>query len=121
MRSGLEEKVKKFLTKRKVKFRYEPFSLPYVIEADYTPDFVLTKKDGTDMIIETKGYFKPSDRRKLIAVKKANPDKDIRIIFQRDNYLTKSKSGTYTSWAKRHGFQTHVGDSIPPPWLKELK
>lgn len=121
MRSGLEEKVKQRLKKRKVKFRYEPFSLDYYIEAKYTPDFVLSKKDGTDMLVETKGYFKPSDRRKLLAVKKCNPELDIRLVFQRDNYLTKAKADTYSTWAKKHGFPCHVGEEIPNKWLREIK
>lgn len=120
MRSGLERTVSKFLKGKKIPFKYEPYSLSYVLEAEYTPDFVLTKKNGEPMYIETKGFFKPSDRRKLLAVKKCNPDIDIRLVFQRDNYLGKSKSGTYTSWAKKHGFPCFVGESLPKEWLKEV-
>lgn len=119
MRSGLEDKVRKVLNNKKVKFLYEPYSLSYVIEAWYTPDFVLTKKDGTDLIIETKGFFKPSDRRKMTAIKAAHPELDIRIVFQRDNYLTKSKKAKYTDWAKKNGFPCHVGEEIPDSWLSE--
>ncbi len=121
MRSGLETKVKKQLKNRKVKFKYEPYSIPYVLKAGYIPDFVFTKKDGSEMLIETKGFFKPADRRKMLAVKECNPDLDIRIVFQRDNYLTKSKSSTYTDWAKKNGFPCHVGEEIPLKWLKEVK
>lgn len=122
MRSGLEKKVKSYLKNRKIKFKYEPYSIPYTLEAKYTPDFVLIKRDGSgDMLIETKGFFKPSDRRKLLAVKRCNPDLDIRLVFQRDNYLTKAKTSTYSDWARKHGFMYHVGEEIPKAWLKEVK
>ena len=62
MRSGFEKTFSACLKHRGLKFKYEPYTIPYTIKADYIPDFVLTKKDGSDMLIETKGYLKPSDR-----------------------------------------------------------
>ena len=49
------------------------------------------------MIIEAKGFFKPSDRRKMLAVKEAHPHLDIRFVFMRDNTLSKNSKTTYTS------------------------
>ena len=65
MRSRLEEQVAELLTNLKVEYGYEPDKFNYVIEAKYTPDF----KVG-DVYLETKGFFKPADRRKMLAVKK---------------------------------------------------
>ena len=77
MRSHLEEQVADLLDQMKVPYQYESEKLPYLIEANYIPDF----KVG-DIYLEAKGYFPPEQRRKMKAVKAANPDLDIRIIFQ---------------------------------------
>lgn len=116
-RSRFEKTIAALFNKFKVKFRYEPFSLKYTIEAKYTPDFVIKSKTG-DVLIETKGYFKPSDRRKMIAVKECNPDLDIRLWFMRDTYLSnKTKKTKYSDWATKHSFPYHVGETFPYHWF----
>lgn len=72
------------------------------------------------MYIETKGYFRPEDRKKLLSVVKNNPNIDLRILFQQDNYLTKAKTSRYSDWAEKKGFKWAVG-SIPDEWLEEIK
>ena len=66
MRSGLERQVADLLDKLKVDYEYENCFFPYVIEHKYVPDFRVG-----DVYLETKGYFKPADRRKMKALKKA--------------------------------------------------
>ena len=77
MRSKLEENIADLLEELNVDYEYESEKLSYVIEAKYIPDF----KVG-DVYLEAKGYFPSDQRRKMKAVKKANPELDIRIIFQ---------------------------------------
>lgn len=116
MRSGFESKVSKMLASKKVKFSYESMTIPYVVERIYKPDFVI---EGSDFVIETKGYFTSADRSKLLAVKRQNPDKDIRLWFQRDNWTTSKKKQKYSDWAEKNGFKWHVGDSFPLKWFKK--
>ena len=117
MRSRLEEQVAALLKKLNIKFEYEPDKFSYVIEAKYTPDF----KVG-DVYLETKGFFKPADRRKMLAVKKANPDLDVRLVFQAPyNKISKSSKTTYAMWPERHGFQWCSYTTIPLSWLHEDK
>ena len=117
MRSRLEEQVAALLKKLDIKFEYEPDKFSYVIEAKYTPDF----KVG-DVYLETKGFFKPADRRKMLAVKKANPDLDVRLVFQAPyNKISKSSKTTYAMWPERHGFQWCSYTTIPLSWLHEDK
>ncbi len=117
MRSRLEEQVAELLTNLKVEYGYEPDKFNYVIEAKYTPDF----KVG-DVYLETKGFFKPADRRKMLAVKKCNPDLDVRLVFQAPyNKISKSSKTTYAMWAERHGFQWCSYTTIPLSWLHEDK
>ena len=112
-RSGLEERIAKTLDKQNCPFLYECSKYGYVTESTYTPDFFLTN----GIILEAKGFFKPSDRRKMIAVKKAHPELDIRFVFMRDNTLTKTSKTTYTMWAEKHGFPSCIYPDIPKSWL----
>ncbi len=116
-RSGFESTIAALLRYFNIPFEYETDKVEYTIKAVYTPDF----KVGDNIYIEAKGFFKPEDRRKLLAVKEANPELDIRLWFMKDNYLTKAKNLCYSDWAKKHGFPFHVGDSLPKSWFKKSK
>ena len=112
-RSGLEDRISKLLDKKNVPFLYEVQKFDYVTESKYTPDFFLPN----GVIIEAKGFFKPSDRRKMLAVKKQNPELDIRFVFQRNNTLTRTSKTTYGAWAEKHGFEWCLYPDIPESWL----
>ena len=112
-RSGLEEKVAAFLEKEGTPFLYEPNKIKYVLENNYIPDFVLPN----GIYIEVKGFLKPSDRRKMIAVRDQNPELDIRFVFQRNNLLAKLSKSTYGDWADKHGFLWCTYPHIPTDWL----
>lgn len=113
-RSGLEERLSKHLDKLNVPYLYEVQKYSYITESKYTPDFFLP----SGVIIEAKGFFKPSDRRKMLAVKTQHPDLDIRFIFQRNNTLTKQSKTTYGAWAEKHGFPWCIFPNIPEDWLQ---
>ena len=113
-RSGLEERLGKYLDKLAVPYLYEVEKFDYVTRSKYTPDFFLPN----GVIIEAKGFFKPSDRRKMLAVKEQNPELDIRFVFQRNNTLSKNSKTTYGDWCDKHGFPWCVYPSIPTTWLE---
>ena len=77
-RSKLEERVADLLSNLGVSFEYESTRVPYEIQFNYTPDFILP----SGVMLETKGYWDPEDRRKVLAVKKCNPDLDLRMVFK---------------------------------------
>ena len=112
-RSGLEERFSKYLDKHAVPYLYEAERFSYVTESKYCPDFFFPN----GVIIECKGFFKPSDRRKMLAVKAQHPDLDIRLVFQRNNTLSKQSKTTYGDWADRHGFLWCIYPDIPQDWL----
>ena len=112
MRSHLEEQVADLLDEMDIEYQYESEKIPYMIEANYIPDF----KVG-DIYFETKGYFPPDQRRKMKAVKEANPDLDIRIIFQSPhNKINKRSKTTYSMWAEKNGFPWCAYYAIPVDW-----
>ena len=115
-RSQLEAKVASYLDLNNAPFLYECSKYPYVTRSKYTPDFFL--KNG--VIIEAKGWFPPKDRRKLLAVKEQHPELDLRLIFQRNQLLTKKSKTTYGEWATKHGFPWCVYPDIPQSWLENI-
>jgi hypothetical protein len=64
-RSRLEERVARWLKLNGHQFEYETLKLNYTLSSVYTPDFIMPN----GVILEAKGYFKPEDRRKMLAVK----------------------------------------------------
>ena len=113
-RSGLEEKVATLLFNLGVKYEYESTKVPYVLQCNYTPDFLLPN----GIYLETKGLLSEEDRRKMLAVKKANPEVDVRFVFQSPhNKIYKGSKTTYAKWAEKHGFLWCSYQTIPIEWL----
>ena len=113
-RSRLEERLARWLELNGQQFEYETLRLDYTVSAVYTPDFILPN----GVILEAKGYFKPEDRRKMLAVKKQHPNLDIRLVFQAPyNTLTKTSKTTYAKWAEKHGFLWAPSYDIPLSWF----
>jgi hypothetical protein len=97
-----------------VYFQYETEKVKYKVEHTYTPDFIL----ANGIWLEAKGYFTGKDRSKMLAVKKQNPEVDIRLVFQAPyNYLSKRSKTTYAKWADKHGFLWCRETEIPREWL----
>lgn len=113
-RSGLEQRVADLLSNLGVKYEYESTKVPYVLMCNYTPDFLLPN----GVYLECKGFLKPEDRRKMVAVKKENPDLDIRFVFQAPyNKISKGSKTTYAMWCEKHGFPYCSYQTIPIDWL----
>ena len=107
-RNKFERRTYLSLKRNKISFKYESEKIPYIIAAHYIPDFILTTPLGK-IYVECKGYLRPEDKRKLIAVKKTNPWMDLRLLFYRE-------VKTQIRWAERHGFRYAIED-IPEDWL----
>ena len=113
-RSGLEEKVADLLDGLGITYKYESEKLSYTIEHNYTPDFVLPNYT----YLETKGYWDAADRRKVLAVKKANPEIDLRMVFQSPyNKISKKSKTTYAMWCEKHAIPWTSFHNIPLEWL----
>lgn len=114
-KSKFEEDVFNTVKDNGYEVEYEPFTLSYLMKGNYYPDFVLPN----GIIVETKGYFDSRSRAKMIAVKKHNPDLDIRMVFM--NSRTKVRKGskmTYADWCEKYGFP-YADGIIPLKWFKE--
>lgn len=96
--------------------KYEPEVINYTIKHEYTPDFVVTRKDGSKIYLEVKGWLRYEDQRKMRAVKEDNPDLDIRFYFPKDQKVHLSKM-LNSEWCKKHGFPCYIG-KISKRWFQ---
>lgn len=120
LRSGFEKKVAQYLIDNEVEYEYETEKLSYTIPATkhtYTPDFLLPN----GIYIEAKGNFSAPQRKKMAAVIEQNPDKDIRMLFMRDNHISKSSKTRYSDWCEKRNVKYHVSanGTVPSDWLTE--
>jgi len=113
-RSGLEEQVANLLDGLGVTYEYESTRVPYTIQHHYCPDFILPNH----VLLETKGYWDAADRRKIKAVKKDNPELDLRMVFQAPfNKISKKSKTTYAMWCDKHDIPWTSFHNIPIEWL----
>lgn len=122
-RSGLERNMARQLRLAGRDFRYEDVKIDYLKpakKAKYNPDFMLTKKDGSPLFIETKGRFLTTDRQKHLLIRQQRPELDIRIVFQNANAkIGKTSNTTYAKWATDKGFKWADKGIVPKEWLDE--
>lgn len=119
-KSKLEKNVANKLKEMGIKFKYEPFRIPYLIPLEkhhYTPDFV---PDKSKIIIEAKGRLTIADRKKMLLLKEQHPDYRFCLLFERANKpLYKGSKTTYAEWAEKHGFEwsDFYKGGIPERWV----
>ena len=113
-RSGLEERVADLLVELNVKYEYESTKIPYQIQYNYTPDFILPN----GVYLECKGYWDAADRRKIKAVKQLHLDLDLRMVFQSPfNTISKKSKTTYAKYCEKLGIPWTSFTNIPLEWL----
>ena len=113
-RSGLEERIADLLVELGVKYEYESTKVPYVIQHNYTPDFILPN----GVWLEAKGYWDSKDRKKIKSVIEQNPDIDLRMVFQAPfNTISKKSKTTYAQWCDKLGIKWTSFATIPIDWL----
>jgi len=119
-RSASEERVFDYIDSQGITPGYEDAKIRYTSEHTYIPDLTIPVNAGLGVrFLEVKGYWEAEDRSKLLAVKRCNPDLDIRMVF--DNPNTKIKKGSKTSygdWCDKHGIPWCKGPCVPGDWLK---
>ena len=116
-RSGLEFKISMALDTIKYKYEYESIKIEWedLAYRTYTPDFILSN----GIIIETKGRFLSSDRRKHLAIQKQHPKLDIRFVFTNSRVkLYKGSKTSYGEWCNKNNLR-YYDRIIPEDWLKE--
>jgi hypothetical protein len=109
-------RVAESLTRKRVKFTYESQAIPYIVEKNYKPDFILPN----GILVEAKGYFRSADQRKHRAIKNQHPDLDIRFVFLRLDSRVQGSQMTCQQWCDKYGF-LYAEKEIPKEWLRKRK
>jgi hypothetical protein len=109
LKSKFEKRFYDEITRRGLDFGYETESLKYHLDLSYKPDWKVS--DG--VYIETKGKFDYVERRKMLAVLNDNPDKEVRMVFMRNQKLGKGSKMTYGEWCDKHGIRWSVFPDLP--------
>lgn len=82
--------------------RYEVEKVEYTLKNNYNPDFKMKE----NVYLEVKGFFKPSDRRKMLEVIKQHPTKKFIMFFQDSGVkLSRRSKTTYGDWCDKQGIQ----------------
>ncbi len=122
-RNEYEKEFGENLKRRKIPFSYEKDKLVYT--KTYLVDFVIETQSGKKIYIETKGHFRHGDTTKYRAVRKANPDIDLRFIFFVDKYKRSAVDKriphtkiTHGEWCDKNNFKYAI-DVLPDEWLEE--
>jgi hypothetical protein len=132
-RSKFEVEIAKQLIEAGIKFEYEQWKLSYLTNVsnaecgectscniiqfhEYTPDFWIC---DTMVALEAKGRFTARDRKKMVAVQDANPGIDFRMVFQRNQKVTRNRPKVYSEWCEEKGFKW-TEKIIPDEWLAEF-
>ena len=130
-RSGFEGQVAQWLKSHNIPFEYENYTFEYMepqqngkclscgssdisVARWYLPDFYLPR---SKLFIEVKGKFDQDSRRKMKLVCEQSTE-DIRILFQRNAYLTKKKSMTYGRWCELNGIK-YASGVVPLDWIRK--
>lgn len=106
-------------------------SCKVVQQRTYTPDLVIVPKgdlgkapeDRRRVYLETKGYFPASKRSLLRSFRKTGPEIDLRLVAERDNWVTKGKSKLsdyFSRYLKTVPFTVWDGRDLPAEWQEEL-
>ena len=105
-RSMSEVRFAALLKRNGLPFKYEMDTLTYEYAPQkYTPDFSI-EQGNTKIMLEYKGKLDAITRRKMRAIKKSNPDVDLRIVFEKpNNKLYHGSKMRYFEWAERYGFK----------------
>lgn len=133
-RSGFEDKVEASLKASKAVYEYEPTTYEVWVEAavrgaeclecghtkfrkkqTYTPDFVL----GNGVHIEAKGRLTVDNRRKYKAFIEQYPKVKFKLLFQRNNPITRGSKTKYSDWCEKNGIDYSVGEEVPNEWLED--
>ena len=115
-RSKFEQRIAENLANKRVKFEYETQSIPYIVEKNYKPDFILPN----GILVEAKGYFRSQDQRKHRLLKEQHPELDIRMLVMKLDARVQGSKMTWREWCIKYDIK-YAENEVPREWLNEQK
>ena len=124
LKGSLEPKVLAVLKERAeptYEVSYETTVLPYTVAANYISDFTCVRVGSEERVVylESKGYFSYKDRVKMQNVCEQYPDLDIRMVFQKNNKLSRKAKMTYGEWCDKRDIPWILYEDITLEWLEK--
>jgi hypothetical protein len=101
---------------------YEPEHIKWQPKIkSYTPDWKITRPNGTFFFVEFKGKLDQVTRSILLGVKHSHPDLDLRLVFEKPkNRINAGAKTRYWQWAEKNGFPwSSLQMGIPEEWMEE--
>lgn len=100
---------------------YEETNMPYTISAIYNCDFTCVSRGPkrSPVYLEGKGFFSYKDRVKMQNVCEQYPYHDIRMVFQKNNKLSRNAKMTYGEWCDKRNIPWILVEDITLDWLLE--
>lgn len=124
LKSKAELEVAQNCDKKKLKWEYETetflWNPPPPKVKRYTPDFVITRSDGTKFLVEYKEYLDAASKRKIRAMRTQHPDIEYYVLFGpkcSKKKISKVSKTTYGEWANKNNIKWGEGRAIPKEWL----
>ena len=117
LRSILEVRTQAWLEEHGIPFSYENEVWKYQYEEQtYRPDF-----STPGHTVECKGKLTKDVRKKILAILRCNPERNLCLVFERaDNKISRGSKTTYGEWATKNSipWSTVVPDK---KWFKRGK
>ena len=111
-RSKFEETVAEALGECCPDYEYETLRIPYVVERNYNPDFILP--NGIILKLKVISNLLTSGNT---SSSKSNTRKDIRFVFQKASVRVQGSKLTCAEWCERYGFLYAEG-KVPEEWTR---
>lgn len=109
-RSGLEERFHKAVPNS----MFEPFKVPYIINKDYIPDFVIELDKRPDIMVECKGFFRVGDTQKYKAIRDCTKGQyELVFVFSNDTKkLRKGSKMTLGEWCTKENMRFYTMETL---------
>ena len=106
-RSTFEEEVSRILKD----FDYEPFTVPYIIQRSYRPDFV---HHASGVLVECKGYFRDGDTKKYTSIRDSLPEGQelVFVLMQPNKKIRKGAKMTMAQWCEKENITWYNIDTL---------
>tara|TARA_B100000497_G_scaffold38095_1_gene44694 strand:+ start:1171 stop:1560 length:390 start_codon:yes stop_codon:yes gene_type:complete len=92
-------------------FEYEPYTVPYTIHRNYTPDFVHVP---SNTLVECKGFFREGDTKKYTSIRDSLKDYQslVFVLMNPNKKVRKGGKITMSQWCEKQGLEWYTLDTL---------
>ncbi len=92
-------------------FEYEPYTVPYTIHRNYTPDFVHVP---SNTLVECNGFFREGDTKKYTSIRDSLKDYQslVFVLMNPNKKVRKGGKITMSQWCEKQGLEWYTLDTL---------